>query len=178
MKTASQPGRLPILDADVTDAASASVVAVSRVPAHVIVGARCDRAYVSNADDNAVALVEMRTRRLIATIPVGRSPVQVFATLGGNFMYVAKQGAEQAPDNTVSVIDTRLNAVVQTLTTDRGAHGVAVSDDGSRVFIANTFAGTVSTIDAVTQRVTRAVRVGSGSAASRTGPHRDECTQD
>ena len=39
---------------------------------------------------------------------------------------------------------------------------VVVSDDGSRVFIANTFAGTVSTIDAATQRVMGSVRVGSG----------------
>jgi YVTN family beta-propeller protein len=40
--------------------------------------------------------------------------------------------------------------------------GVVVSDNGSRVFIANTFAGTVSTIDAATQRVIGTVRVGSG----------------
>ena len=162
MKTASQPGRLLILDADATDAASATVVVVGRGPAHVVVGARCDRDYVSNADDNAVAVVDTRTRRFITTVPVGRSPNQVSATPDGNFMYVVNQGAQQEPDNTVSVIDIRLNAVVQTLTTDRSAHGVAVSDDGSRVFIANTFQGTVSTIDAATQCLTEAVRVGSG----------------
>lgn len=70
--------------------------------------------------------------------------------------------AVREPDNTVSEIDTRRNVVVKTLTTDRGAHGVVVSDDGNRVFIANTFAGTVSTIDAASQRVTRTVRVGTG----------------
>ena len=40
--------------------------------------------------------------------------------------------------------------------------GVVVSVDGSRVFITNAFAGTVSTIDAATQRVTGTVRVGTG----------------
>ena len=140
---------------------------VARIPvgkAPVQVGFTPDgmRTYVSLRDDNAVAVVDTRTRRLITTIPVGRSPIQVFATPDGNFMYVANQGTERDPDNTVSVIDTRRNVVVKTLTTDRGAHGVVVSDDGSRVFITNAFAGTVSTIDAATQRVTGTVRVGTG----------------
>ncbi len=54
------------------------------------------------------------------------------------------------------------NAVAQTLTTDRGAHGFAVDDGGSRVFIEHTLASTVSTIDAATQCLTGAVRVCSG----------------
>ena len=100
-------------------------------------------------------------RRLITTIATGRSPIQAFATPDGNFMYVANRGTEREPDNTVSVIDTRRNVVVKTLTTDCGAHGVVVSDDGSSVFIANVFANTASTIDATTQRVIGKVRVGT-----------------
>ncbi len=113
-------------------------------------------------DDDAVAVVDTPTRRQITAIPVGRSPIQLFATPDGNFVYVANQGTEREPDNTVSVIETRGNTVVKTLVTDLGAHGVVISDNGSRVFIANTFAGTVSTIDTATQRVIGSVRVGKG----------------
>lgn len=77
-------------------------------------------------------------------------------------MYVANQGTESEPDSTVSVIDTRRNAVVRTLTVGRGAHGVAISDDGRRVFITNTFAGTVSVINTKAQHVIATVRVGAG----------------
>ncbi|MEO6745765.1 MAG: cytochrome D1 domain-containing protein [Caldimonas sp.] len=241
---AKEPGGLLIFDATAANAASGTLVAVGRAPAHVVVDARGERVYVSNAeddavsvvdathgsvvgsipttasphglrmspdgrgiyvaatkgnavcvidvatsmevtgiavgkapvqvgftpgdsrvyislrDDNACAVLDTRTRRLITTIAVGRSPV--FATPDGNFVYVANQGTEREPDNTVTVIDTRRNVVVKTLTTDRGAHGVVISGDGSRVLIANTFAGIVSTIDAATQRVIRTVRVGTG----------------
>ena len=36
------------------------------------------RVYVSLRDDNAVAVMDTHTRRLITTVPVGRSPIQVF----------------------------------------------------------------------------------------------------
>jgi YVTN family beta-propeller protein len=224
---AKEPGGLLIFDATATNAASATLVVVGRAPAHAIVDARGDRAYVSHGendtvsvvdatrgsivgsiptaasphglrtspdgreiyaagtkgnavsvinvamstavarisvgkapvqvgftpdgtrvyislrDDNAVAVVDTLTCRPITTIRLGGSPIQVFATPDGNFVYVANQGTEREPDNTVSVIDSRRNVVVKTLTTDLGAHGVAVNDDGTRVFIANTFANTV-----------------------------------
>ena len=50
-----------------------------------------------------------------------------------------------------------------TVVTGQGAHGVVVSDDGKRAFIANTFANTVSTIDTATQKVIRTVPVGKGA---------------
>ena len=147
---------------NVATAKAVARVAVSKTPVHVGFTPDGTRVYVSLRDDSAVAVVDTRTRRLITTIPVGRSPIQVFATPDGNFMYVANQGAERDPDNIVSVIDTRRNVVVKALTTDWGAHGVVVSDDGSHVLIANTFAGKVSTIDTATQRVIGTVRVGAG----------------
>lgn len=54
----------------------------------------------------------------------------VLQSNGHRFVYVANQGTEAQPDSTVSVIDTQRYAVVKTLTTGRGAHGVVVSDDG------------------------------------------------
>ena len=115
---------------------------------------------MSLRDENGVAVIDAATRQRIATIPVGSSSIQLFATPDGRFVYVANQGTETTPDSTVSVIDTRRNAVVETLITGRGAHGVVVSDDGSRVFIANSFANTVSVIAVASQRVIGSVAVG------------------
>ena len=63
----------------------------------------------------------------------------------------------------MSVIDTATNKVVATVVTGKGAHGVVVTDDGSRALIANTVDSTVSVIDTGTQRVTRSIKVGEGS---------------
>jgi YVTN family beta-propeller protein len=147
---------------DVSTSREVARISVGNAPVQVGFTPDGSRAYVSLRDDNAVAVVHTQTRRLITTIPVGRAPIQLFATPDGNFVYVANQGTEREPDNTVSVIETRGNTVVKTLVTDLGAHGVVISDNGCRVFIANTFAGTVSTIDTATQRVIGSARVGKG----------------
>lgn len=94
---------------DVATSREVARIQVGKAPVQVGFTPDGTRVYVSLRDDNAVAVVDTRTRRLMSTIPVWRSPIQVFATPDGNFMYVANQGTEREPDNTVSVIDTRLN---------------------------------------------------------------------
>lgn len=94
---------------------------------------------------------------------VGRKPIQVFATPDGRYVYVGNEGTKENPDNRASVIDTTTSKVVATVETGKGAHGVVVSDDGSRAFIANTVDSTVSVIDTGTQQVTRNIKVGEGS---------------
>ena len=46
--------------------------------------------------------------------------------------------------------------------TGKGPHGVVVSNDGKRVFIANIVDSTVSVIDTATQKVIRNIKVGEG----------------
>jgi YVTN family beta-propeller protein len=94
------------------------------------------------------------------------------ATPDGRFVYIANQGTETHPDSTVSVIATDENDVVATIPTGHGAHGVAVSTDGSRAFITNTFANTMTVIDVGTQRALRSIPVGQepGGVSYRRGP--------
>jgi YVTN family beta-propeller protein len=69
--------------------------------------------------------------------------------------------------NSVSVIDTRTNAVTATIPISGGGPfgphpgSVAVSPDGSKVYIANLELGTVSVIDTATNTVTATIP-GSG----------------
>lgn len=75
-------------------------------------------------------------------------------------MYVANQGSDNNPDNTVSVIDTKTQTVIDTVVTGKGAHGVVASSDGGFVFITNTKDNTVSAIDTSTQDVVATYSVG------------------
>jgi len=120
------------------------------------------RVYVSLRDENKVAVVDTATLRVAARIDVGRSPIQVHATPDARFGYVANQGTDAVPDDTVSVIDTATNTVVKTIRTGKGAHGVTVSSDGASVFITNIVDGTVSEISVESQSVIRTYRVGKG----------------
>ena len=63
--------------------------------------------------------------------------------------------------NTVSVIDTATNNVTATVNVECGPIGVAVSPDGTKVYVTNAYSNTVSVIDTATNNVTATVPVGS-----------------
>src|SRR5262245_54297799 len=92
--------------------------------------------------------------------------VFVFA-LAGIFVISATGLAQNAyitnGSGTVSVINTATNAVTATISVVGGSFGVAVSPDGSKVYVASIVVkvpGTVSVIDAATNAVTATISVG------------------
>lgn len=72
------------------------------------------------------------------------------------------QCTEEAPGNTASVIDTANRRVVVEIATRTGAYGISASGSGDWVFIAGTFADTVSVIDPAHRQVSRSTPVGAG----------------
>jgi YVTN family beta-propeller protein len=60
------------------------------------------------------------------------------------------------------VIDVAEGAVVATVVTGKGAHGVVVSPDGRRAFVTNIRDSTVSAIDTATRAVVASYPVGAG----------------
>lgn len=107
-------------------------------------------------------VIDTGTRTVVARIAVGRNPIQLHATPDDRFVYVANQGSEEEPANTVSVLDVARGIVVDTIRTGGGAHGVAVSDDGRYVFVTNIVDGTVSLIEAASRSVIATFAVGQG----------------
>jgi YVTN family beta-propeller protein len=71
---------------------------------------RAQNAYITNEHSNNVSVIDTATNTVIATIPVGPSPVGVAVTPDGSKVYVANFSS-----NTVSVIDTATNTVIATI---------------------------------------------------------------
>jgi YVTN family beta-propeller protein len=67
-------------------------------------------AYVTNAADNTVSVIDTTSNKVLATIPVGQDPTGVAITSDGTQAYVTNQ-----LDDSVSVIDTANNKVVATI---------------------------------------------------------------
>ena len=63
-------------------------------------------------------------------------------------------------DNTVSVIDTSSNSVISTVPVGIDPAGVAVSPDGTLVYVTNLAGNTVSVINTSNNTVTATVNVG------------------
>jgi len=114
------------------------------------------------------------TLTLIATIPVGDSPLGVAVSPDGGKIYVANTKGKETPNGvavgTVSVIDTTTETVTATIavgnnSSPSGSSGVAFSTDGSKSYAANTLSNSVSEIDPATNTVTATIPVGNSPVA-------------
>lgn len=109
--------------------------------------------------ENALAVVDLATDK-VEKIPVGEGPAQVYIQPDDRYAFVANQGTEQKPANTISKIDLITKRVVATIETGKGAHGVVTSDDNKTVYVTNMFENTVSVIDNEQNKVIKNVAVG------------------
>lgn len=96
--------------------------------------------------ENALAVVDLTSDK-VQKIAVGAGPAQVYIEPDDKYAFVANQGTEDKPSNTVSKIDLSTRQVVATIQTGNGAHGVAVSPDNKYVYVTNMYESTVSVID-------------------------------
>ncbi len=98
-------------------------------------------------------------------LPVGaQGPIQLYATPDSKLLFVADQGElmDRPVSNKVYVIDVATANVISTITVGKKAHGVTVSNDGTKVYVTNSIDNTVSVIDVSTQKVTATIPVGKG----------------
>jgi YVTN family beta-propeller protein len=106
------------------------------------------RAYVTKVCENAVAVIDLDTNTVIASIPVGLRPHGVAITPDGARVYVTNTDSA-----TVSIIDTGTNTVVATIPVGVFPIEVAITPDGARAYVANFGSGTYSVIDTQTNTV-------------------------
>lgn len=110
--------------------------------------------------ENALAVVDLATDK-VEKIPVGTGPAQVYIDVNNQFAYVANQGTESAPSNSVTVIDLSAKKATAEIETGKGAHGVVTSPDNKRVYVTNMFEDTVSIIDIEQNKVIETIEVKS-----------------
>lgn len=88
------------------------------------------KVYVGLAKDNAVAVLDTGTNRVLKTIPVPPGPHGLVAAPKSHKVYVSSDGS-----STVSVIDTVTDRVVNSIEVGPTPHGLAISPDGSKVLV-------------------------------------------
>jgi len=106
----------------------AAVALLSVVPRGDAFGA--NDAYIANSNSNNVSVIDIPSRTLVATVPVGASPIGVAATV--TRVYVANSGS-----NTVSVINTSTRAVIATINVGLNPNWVALNPAGTRAYVTN-----------------------------------------
>lgn len=96
--------------------------------------------YISSWGGKKVIIYNVKERKISGEIAVGSHPNEMCLNRTGEFLYVAN-----ADDNSVSVISTQTNKVIETLNaalfpnapSGSTSNGVALSEDGKKLFVAN-----------------------------------------
>jgi YVTN family beta-propeller protein len=116
---------------------------------------------VANMADNTASLIDIASRRTVATLPTGAGPHEVAVSHDGRWAVVSNYGVRGAPGNTLTVIDVVKATVERTIDLGeyRRPHSavflpgdslLAVTSEASRVvvlvnFVRGGVAGTVAT---------------------------------
>ncbi len=165
-------GTVSVIDT-ATDQVTGSPIPVGYEPFGIAVSPDGSRVYVGNPrasggafGNGTVSVIDTATNAVTATIPVGGNPIGVAVSPDGSRVYVANacdSGINNctSTSSTVSVIDTATDQVTGSpIPVGSGPFGIAVSPDGSRVYVAN-LGGTVSVINTATDSVVTTIIVGS-----------------
>jgi len=110
--------------------------------------------YVGLLKDNAVAVLDSETHRVVKTIPVPPGPHGLVAAAKSHKVYVSSDGA-----STVSVIDTVTDRVVNSIEVGPTPHGLAIWPDGSKVLVSVWGANQAVIIDTETDQIVGRVPV-------------------
>jgi len=115
-----------------------------------------------------IAVVDIVALAVLRTYPTGgREGHMVRLSPDGAYAYVTSRGAE----GTLSVISLREDVPPIVIPTGAGAEGLAVSADGTEVWVVNRAAGSISVVNAATLEVvaTLPARMGAGRAEISAG---------
>ncbi len=112
-------------------------------------------AYVTCEGSDALVMVNLESRNVVAEIDVGHQPHGVCLNPEGTIAYVSNRGSD-----TVSVVDLTARKVAATIAVGDEPHGVMTDIAGDTLYVANAATGDVSVIDA--RKLTEVKRLPAG----------------
>jgi len=115
-------------------------------------------AYITNSTDNSVSVLDLSSNTVVgAPIPVGSNPWRATLDPSGEFVYVSCRGADS-----ISVIRTSDNTVVDTIPVGSNPSGLAFTPDGNFAYVGNMDDDNVMVIDCNTNTVINTITGISG----------------
>jgi YVTN family beta-propeller protein len=111
---------------------------------------------VANKHSNTLCYVNLKTFKVIKTIPTGPNPHEIIVTPDQRMAYLSSY---EPPGNTISVIDLVGKKMIKEITTGEYGriHGTAISPDGKYAYFTAGQSGYVIEVDTKTNQVTRQI---------------------
>jgi YVTN family beta-propeller protein len=152
-----------------------AIAITSPIPVMPVAGAQGRTlVYVTNEISGNLSVIDHATRKVTATVPLGKRPRGLNPSPDGKFVFIALSGSPMGgpnvdedklppPDRSADGIgqfSVATNKLVKVIKGGTDPEQVAVSADGRSLYVANEDAALVSVIDAATAKVTHTVKVG------------------
>ena len=153
--TTEAAGLLLVFDAAALDAGPVAEIPVGAHPAHVVADPRGERAFVTNAGDNSVSVVDLASNTVIATIGTGRYPHGLRPSPDGRQLFVAN-----VQDGSLSVIDTEALVELTRIPVGRAPVQVGFTPDGALVYASLRDENRVAVVDTASRRIVATIAVG------------------
>jgi YVTN family beta-propeller protein len=129
-------------------------VYVGSTPPHVVINPAGTRAYATLQTGRAIAVVDVGSNSLLATVPLSSDGFNLAVTPAGDRVYATTAAG------TLYVMDAYSYAIIDTLNVGAAANGLAFSPDGCTLYVTSRDAGTVTAISTVSHRISRTYSVG------------------
>ncbi len=149
-----EPGQLKVFDARNFDGTPLAVIPVGSHPAHVVSDLTGQFAFVTNAGDSSVSVVDLESRERVATIATGDYPHGLRLSPDGSELYVAN-----VLDGSVSVIDVSARQEVARIPVGDAPVQVGFTADGAQAYVSLRDENRVAAIDTATREITAFVEV-------------------
>lgn len=153
--------------------ATVATIPVGIQPTGVAVSPDGKRVYVTNqsligpVNPSTVSVIDVASNTVITNITVGYRPFGIAISADGSRLYVTNQ----SPSNSVSIINTANNTVIQTIPTiGENPQSVAVSPDGTRLYVTNNSNSYISVINTATTAVLTWIQGGAGPMGIAVSP--------
>lgn len=149
------PGAVVLFDPQNLAAGPIAQIAVGMHPAHVITDLAGKRAFVTNAEDDTLSVIDLASRKVTATVATGDYPHGQRLSPDGREIMVAN-----VQSGTVSVIDTETLKEVASIPVGITPVQVGFTPDGSLVYVSLRDANQVAVVDVKARKLIATVDVG------------------
>jgi YVTN family beta-propeller protein len=142
------------------------------------------RIYVTNEVSGDLSVIDSGTRKVIATVPLGKRPRGIHTSADQKTLYVALSGSPISgpevdestlppPDKNadgIGVFNVAQNKVVRVLPGGSDPENFDVSKDGKQLFISNEDMSAVSIVDIASGTVLKTIKIGDQPEGVRGAP--------
>jgi YVTN family beta-propeller protein len=150
-------GRLLVFDPLRIEDGPVAEIAVGDHPAHVVASVDSRFAFVTNAGDDTVSIVDLENGSTVASVATGRYPHGLRLSPDGSELYVAN-----VLDGSVSVIDVQARRESARIAVGKAPVQVGFLPDGKRAYVSLRDEDSLAVVDTAKREVVAMIGVGRG----------------